>query len=50
VSLFSFCFQDLFTDEIRVLKSTTITVCGAIHALNFTVVSLINVDALLFGA
>jgi hypothetical protein len=33
-----------------VLKSPTIIVCGAMCALSFTTVSLINVDALAFGA
>jgi hypothetical protein len=43
VSLFSFCFQDLSIDESGVLKSPSIIVCGAMHALSFTIVSLMNV-------
>jgi hypothetical protein len=50
VSLFSFCFQDLSIDESVVLKFPTIIVCGAMCALSFTKVSLMNVDALVFGA
>ena len=38
------------TDESGVLKSPTIIVCGAMCALSFTKVSLMNVDALAFGA
>jgi hypothetical protein len=34
VSLFSFYFYDLSIDEIRVLKSSTIIVWGAMYALN----------------
>jgi hypothetical protein len=48
--LFSFCFQGLSTDESGVLKSSTIIVCGAMCALSFTKVSLMNVDALAVGA
>jgi hypothetical protein len=36
VSLFSFCFPDLFIDESGVLKSLTIIVCGAMCALRFS--------------
>jgi hypothetical protein len=50
VSLFSFCFQYLSLDENGVLKSPTIIVCGTMCALSFTIVSLMNVDALAFGA
>ena len=50
VSLFTFCFHDLFIDENRVLKSPTIIVCGAIYALSFSRVSLMNVSALIFEA
>jgi hypothetical protein len=50
VSSFSFCFQGLSIDESGVLKSPTIIVRGAMCALNFTLVSLMNVDALAFGA
>jgi hypothetical protein len=50
VSLFSFCFHDLFIDESGVVKSPTIILCGAMRALSFTKVSLMNVDALAFGA
>jgi hypothetical protein len=48
VSLFSFCFQHLSIDESEVLKSPTIIMSGAICTLNFTKVSLMNVDALAF--
>ena len=47
--LFSFCFQDLSIDESGVLKSPTTIVYGAMCALSFTEVSLINVYALAFG-
>jgi hypothetical protein len=50
VSLFSFCFQDPSIDESGVLKSPNIIVFGPMCALSFTTVSLINVDALAFGA
>ena len=50
MSLFSFCFQDLSIDESGVLKSPTITVCSAMCVLSFTKISLMNVDALAFGA
>jgi hypothetical protein len=50
MGLFSFCFQDLSIDESGVLNSPTIIVCGAMLALSFTKVSLVNVDALSFGA
>ena len=43
MSLFSFCFQGLSIDESEVLKSSTIIVCGAMCALNFTKVSLMAV-------
>ena len=46
MSLFSFCFQDLSIDENGVLKSPNIIVCGAMCALSFTKVSLMNVAAL----
>ena len=49
MSLFSFCFQDLSIDENGVLKSPIITVWGAMCALSFTIVSLMNMDALAFG-
>ena len=50
VSLFSFCFHDLSIDESGVLKYPTIIVLGAMCALSFTKVSLMNVAALVFGA
>jgi hypothetical protein len=50
VSLFSFCFHDLSIGESGVLKSPIITVWGAMCALSFTKVSLMNVAALAFGA
>ena len=49
MSLFSFCFQDLSINKSGVLKSPTIIVCGIICALSFTIVSLMNLDALAFG-
>jgi hypothetical protein len=48
VSLFSFCFQELSIDESEVLKSPTIIMCGVMFALNFSKVSVMNVDALAF--
>ena len=50
VSLFSFFFQDLSIDESGVLKSPTIIVAGAMCALSFTKVSLMNVAPLAIGA
>jgi hypothetical protein len=50
MSLFSFCFQDLSIDESGVLKFPTIIVWGVKCVLSFTKVSLMNVDALAFGA
>jgi hypothetical protein len=50
VSLFSFCFQDLSSDESGVMKSPTIIVSDAMCTLSFTKVSLMNVVALAFGA
>jgi hypothetical protein len=50
VSLFSFRFHDLSIAESGVLKSPTNIVCGAIYALSFGVVSLMNVGALTFEA
>ena len=50
VSLFSFCFHVLIIDEREVLKSPTIIVWGAMCALSFKKVSLMNVAALAFGA
>ena len=50
MSLFSFYFHDLSIDESGVLKSPTIMVGGAMCALSFTIVSLMNVDDLTFGA
>jgi hypothetical protein len=50
VSLFSFRYQDLSIDESGVLKFHTIIVCGAMYALSFTKVSLMNVAALAFEA
>ena len=47
--LFSFCFHDLSIDESGVLKSPTIIVWGAMCALSFTKVSLVNVAALAFS-
>jgi hypothetical protein len=49
VSLFSFCFHDLFIVESGVLKSPTIIVWRAMCALSFSKVCLINVGALAFG-
>jgi hypothetical protein len=46
----SFCFHDLSNDESGVLKSSIIIVCGAFCALSFSKVSLMNKDALAFGA
>ena len=43
MSLFSFCFHDLSIDESDVLKSPTIIMWGAMCALSFTKVSLMNV-------
>jgi hypothetical protein len=45
VSLFSFCFHDLSIAESGLVKSPTIIVCGAMCALNFNKVSLMNVGA-----
>ena len=50
MSLFSFCFHDLSIDESGLLKSPNIIVYGAMRALSFTKVSLMNVAALAFGA
>ena len=50
MSLFSFCFQDLSIDESGLLKSPTIIVLGAMCALSFLKVSLMNVAAFAFGA
>ena len=50
MSLFSFCFQDLSIDESEILKSPNIIVYHAMCALRFTIDSLMNVDALAFGA
>jgi hypothetical protein len=55
VSLCSLCLNsvsriNLSIDENRVFKSPTIILCGAMCALSFTIVSLMNVDALAFGA
>jgi hypothetical protein len=50
VSLFSFCFHDLSIDESAVLKSPTIIACHGMCALSFSKVTLMNVDALAFGA
>ena len=50
MSLLSLCFQDLSIDESGMLKSPTILVCGAMCTLSFSKVSLMNVDALAFGA
>ena len=49
MSLFSFCFHDLSIDESGVLKSPTIIVWGAMCALSFTKVTLMNVASLLFA-
>jgi hypothetical protein len=43
-------FHDLSIDERGVLKSPTIIVCSAVCALSLTIVSLMNVAALAFGA
>jgi hypothetical protein len=50
VSLFTFCFHDLSIDESGELKPLTIIVCCAMCALSFSKVTLMNVDALAFGA
>jgi len=50
VSLFVFCFHNLFIDESGVLKSTTIIVCSAIYALSTCKVSFTNVGPFVFGA
>jgi hypothetical protein len=50
VSLFSFCFHDLSVGESGVLKSPTIIVFGAMCALSFSKVPLVNVAALVLGA
>ena len=50
VSLFTFCFHDLSTDNSGVLKSPTIIVWGVMWALSFSKVSLMIVGALAFGA
>jgi hypothetical protein len=50
VSLFSFYFKDLSIGESGVLKSPTIIVSGAMCALSFTKISLMNVAALVYGA
>ena len=42
--------QDLSINESGVLMSPTITVYSAMCAFSFTKVSLVNVDALTFGA
>ena len=44
-----FSFHDLSIDERGMLKSPAIIVCVKIYALNFSRVSLMNVDALVFG-
>ena len=49
MSLFSFCVNDQSIAESTVLNSPTIIVCGAMYALSFTKVSLMNVAALAFG-
>ena len=46
----SFCFHDLSIAESGVLKSPIIIVWGEMCSLSFTKVSLMNVDALEFGA
>ena len=50
LSLFSFCFHDQSIDVCGVLKSPAIIVCSAMCVLSFSKVSLMNVDALAFGA
>jgi hypothetical protein len=50
VSLFNFCFYDLYIAESGVLKSPTIIVWGAVCALSFSKVSFMNLVALAFGA
>ena len=42
VSLFSFCFPDQYIEESGVLKSLTLIVLGAMHALNFSKVSFMK--------
>ena len=50
MSLFFFCFYDLYIAESDVLKSPTIILWGAMCALSFSKVSFMNVGALAFGA
>ena len=50
MSLFSFCFHNLFIAESGVVKSPTTIVCCAMWALSFIKVSLMNVAALAFRA
>ena len=50
MSLFSFCFNDLYIGESGVLKSPTIIVWDSMCVLSFSKVSFINLGALAFGA
>jgi hypothetical protein len=49
VFLFSFCFHDLSIAESGVLKSPTIIVWGAMSALSFSKVFVMNMGALALG-
>jgi hypothetical protein len=50
ISLFSFCLNDLYIGERKVIKSPTIKVWGSMCDLNFTNVSFTNMGALILGA
>lgn len=50
ISLFNFCLDGLLIGESEVLKSSTINVWCLIYGLTFSNVSLMNVDAFVFGA
>ena len=50
MSLLNFSFYDLSIAESGVLKSSTISVWGAVCALSYTKVSFMNVAALAFEA
>jgi len=50
MSLFNFCFHDLYIDESGVMKSPTIIVWGTMCDLSFSKVSLMYVGAHAFRA
>jgi ABC-type branched-subunit amino acid transport system permease subunit len=50
VSLFSFCFNDLYIGESGVLKYSTTVVWGSMCVLSFSKVSFMNLGAVAFGA